>query len=83
MFNSIRWRLVALNILVLTIILVVLELGVYSILYRSIYDRVDATLLSRAEQVIRIGQFRDPVRSAAFPLRAADAAAEGLFFLLL
>ena len=83
MFNSIRWRLVALNVLVLTIILVVLELGVYSILFRSIYDRVDATLLSRAEQVIRIGQFRDPVRSAAFPLRAADAAAEGLFFLLL
>jgi two-component system sensor histidine kinase CiaH len=83
MFNSIRWRLVALNVLVLTIILVVLELGVYSILYRSVYDRVDATLLSRAEQVIRIGQFRDPVRSAAFPFRAADAAAEGLFFLLL
>ncbi len=83
MFNSIRWRLVALNVLVLTIILVVLELGVYSILYRSVYDRVDATLLSRADQVIRIGQFRDPVRSAAFPLRAADAAAEGLFFLLL
>ena len=36
MFNSIRWRLVALNVLVLTIILVVLELGVYSILFRSI-----------------------------------------------
>jgi two-component system sensor histidine kinase CiaH len=83
MFNAIRWRLVALNVLVLTIILVVLELGVYSILYRSIYDRVDATLLGRAEQVIRIGQFRDPVRSTAFPFRAADAAAEGLFFLLL
>jgi len=83
MFNAIRWRLVALNVLVLTVILALLEVGVYAFLYRSVYERVDSTLLSRADQVIRAGQFRDPSRSMTFPMRTADVAAEGLFFLLL
>ena len=83
MFSLIRWKLAALNVAVLLIILVVLESGVYMILSRSIYERVDSTLLSRADQVIRSGQVRDPVRTMTFPARTAALAAEGLFYLVM
>lgn len=82
-FSPIRWRLTALNLAVLLIILVILESGIYVILSRNIYERVDSTLVSRAEQVIRSGQLRDPLRTMTFPSRIAAATAEGLFYLVL
>jgi signal transduction histidine kinase len=83
MFSRIRWRLAALNVVILTVILAFLESGVYVVLSRSMYDRVDSTLISRAEQVMRTGQMRDPLRSMIFPSRVAGAVEEGLFFLIL
>lgn len=83
MFSRIRWRLAALNVIILIFILALLESGVYVVLSRSIYDRVDATLIGRAEQVLRTSPMRDPIRSMIFPARVAGAVEEGLFFLIL
>ncbi len=83
MFSHIRWRLAALNVFILTVILALLEFSVYVVLSRSIYDRVDATLIGRAEQVLRSGQMRDPLRTLIFPARVAGAAEEGIFYLIL
>jgi two-component system sensor histidine kinase CiaH len=51
MFGTVRWRLVAWNVLVLTIILVVLETLVYTAFTREVYSGVDAELTARAAHI--------------------------------
>jgi len=83
MFNAIRWRLAALNVLVLTIILAALEVGIYLILSHNLYNRVDNLLLGQANQLARLDVYRDFFRWGRFPARPAPAEMEGMFYMVL
>lgn len=83
MFNAIRWQLALLNALVLTVILAILEIGIYIILSSSLYRRVDNLLLSQANQLARLEVYRNFFRWGRFPSRPAPIAMEGMFYLVL
>lgn len=83
MFNTIRWQLALLNVLVLSVILAALEVGIYIILSRSLYKRVDDLLLSQANQLARLDVYRNFFRWGRFPARPAPAEMEGMFYLVL
>lgn len=68
MFRTLRWRLVAWNVLVLIIILVVLETLVFTAFNREIYGGVDGELGARAQRVatfIALGNPRLAMTDAA------------------
>jgi signal transduction histidine kinase len=52
MFRAARWRLVAWNVLVLTLILAILEIAVYRVVSANIYQEVDQQLSAQEQHLL-------------------------------
>lgn len=77
LFARIRWRLVAWNMLVLTLVLAAMAIAVYAALSASLTDRVDRTLVAEA------ATFTGDVHEIDEALQRAPKGYRGGFFYLL